>query len=78
MPRLTGWRPALTIAVRSDVPMTRLTRRAFLATAAAVAVLPRLGHGATGAPVALRAQSRGIEVTGKAAPVLRIGRPAGW
>ncbi len=56
--------------------MTRFTRRAFLATAAAAA-LPRVGHGATGAPVALRAESRVIEVNGKAASVLHIGRADG-
>ena len=57
--------------------MSRLTRRAFLATAAAAAALPRVGHGAGEAPVALRAESRVIEVNGKAAPVLHIGRADG-
>jgi len=60
--------------------MTKLTRRDFLATAAVAALAPaamsRVGR-AEEAPIVLRAESRTIEVDGKAATMLHIGRSDG-
>ena len=60
--------------------MTKLTRRDFLATAAAATLAPaamsRVGR-AEEAPIVLRAESRTIEVDGKAATMLHIGRSDG-
>ena len=60
--------------------MTTLTRRDFLATTAAAVVAPTtmssVGR-AEESPIVLRAESRVIEVNGKAATMLQIGRPDG-
>jgi len=60
--------------------MTKLTRRDFLATTAAAALAPAamssVGR-AEEAPIVLRAESRTIEVNGRAATVLHIGRSDG-
>lgn len=60
--------------------MTTLTRRDFLATTAAAVVAPAVMSNvgrAEESPIVLRAESRTIEVNGKAATMLRIGRPDG-
>ena len=61
--------------------MARLSRRDFLAATAAtpiaVALTPRLGRAAAPAPIALRAETRTIEVKGKPASMLHIGREDG-
>ncbi|MFQ5939409.1 MAG: multicopper oxidase family protein [Alphaproteobacteria bacterium] len=60
--------------------MTTLTRRDFLATAAAAALAPAAMSspaGADEAPIVLRAETRTIEVNGKAATMLQISRPDG-
>ena len=60
--------------------MTKFTRREFLATTAAAALAPAamssVGR-AEEAPIILRAESRTIEVNGKAATMLHIGRSDG-
>ncbi|MCH9000723.1 MAG: multicopper oxidase domain-containing protein [Proteobacteria bacterium] len=60
--------------------MTKFTRRDFLAATAAAALAPaamsRVGR-AEEAPIVLRAESRTIEVNGKAATMLHIGRSDG-
>lgn len=60
--------------------MTTLTRRDFLATTAAAVVAPAtmssVGRAEESA-IVLRAESRTIEVNGKAATMLQIGRPDG-
>ena len=60
--------------------MTTLTRRDFLATTAAAVVAPAMMSSvgrAEESPIVLRAESRTIEVNGKAATMLQIGRPDG-
>ena len=60
--------------------MTTLTRRDFLATTAAAVVAPAVMSNvgrAEESAIVLRAESRTIEVNGKAATMLRIGRPDG-
>ena len=60
--------------------MTEFTRRAFLASTSAAALasaaFPGSGR-AQEAPIALRAETRTIEVNGKAASMLHISRPDG-
>lgn len=60
--------------------MTKLTRREILATTAGAALASAAMSNvsrAEEAPIVLRAQSRTIEVNGKAATMLQIGRPDG-
>ena len=56
--------------------MSRLTRRQFLGATAAAVALPAMAR-AGEAPLTLRAESRTIEVNGKAASMLQIGRADG-
>jgi FtsP/CotA-like multicopper oxidase with cupredoxin domain len=56
--------------------MIPLTRRQFLGATAAVVALPAIAR-AGETPITLRAESRTIEVNGRAASMLQIGRPDG-
>jgi FtsP/CotA-like multicopper oxidase with cupredoxin domain len=60
--------------------MTKLTRRKFLAATAGAVMTPAVVSRVVRAeetPIVLRAETRTIEVNGKAATVLHIGRPDG-